>query len=72
MDENINEILDLYYEKYPDAVDFVTMPDYYEKKITIIDAMDLIVEAYKKNKYYAFKWNGSLDPESDVMILKNG
>ena len=31
MDENINEILDLYYEKYPDAVDFVTMPDYYEK-----------------------------------------
>lgn len=48
MDENINEILDLYYEKYPDAVDFVTMPDYYEKQITIIDAMDLIVEAYKK------------------------
>jgi len=72
MDENINEILDLYYEKYPDAVDFVAMPDYFEKDITIIDAMELVVEAYKKNKYYVLKWNGSIDPDSEIMILKNG
>ena len=72
MDENINEILDLYYEKYPDAIDFVMMPDYYKTDITILDAMDLVVEAYKNNQYYTYKWNGSRDPDSNVMILKNG
>ena len=72
MNENINEILDLYYKKYPDAVDFITMPEYYEKEINFEDAINLVVEAYKKNKYYKLEWDGSKDPDSDIMVLKNG
>ena len=72
MDQNINEILDLYYEKYPDAFDLLMMPDYHKKAITIIDAMELIVEAFKKNKYYKLEWSGSPNPDSDIMVLKNG
>ena len=72
MDENIVEILDLYYKKHPDAVDIFIMPEYYEKEINMDDAVFLVIEAFKKNKYFTLEWDGSKDPDSDIMILKNG
>jgi hypothetical protein len=72
MNENINEILDLYFKKHPDAVDIMIMPDYYEKEIDFEDAVALVIEAYKKNKYFKLEWDGSKNPDSDIMVLKNG
>tara|TARA_A100000164_G_scaffold208626_1_gene184944 strand:- start:537 stop:755 length:219 start_codon:yes stop_codon:yes gene_type:complete len=72
MDENINEILDLYFKKHPDAVDISIMPEYYEKEINFEDAVYLVKEAYKKNKYFKLEWDGSKDPDADIMVLKNG
>ena len=72
MDENINEILDLYFKKHPGAVDISIMPEYYEKEINFEDAVYLVIEAYKKNKYFKLEWDGSKDPDADIMVLKNG